>query len=106
MKSPDGICNEQVHEDSSDHLHIRMKKMKAEDKKRIEELMAGMQCSKGFKCMDSSSEDLCKVKDFGLRNYLECLERSPQSCKFNLRFGDGNFCCCPLRVYLKKKLKK
>jgi len=80
--------------------------MKEEDKKRIEELIAGMQCPKDFKCINSSLEGLCKVKDFGLENYIECLEHDPRACKFALRFGGGYFCCCPLRVYLTKKLKK
>lgn len=80
--------------------------MKEEDKKRIEELIAGMQCPKDFKCIDSGFENLCKAKDFGLENYLECLEHNPHGCKFALRFGDGYFCQCPLRVYLNKKLKK
>ena len=68
MKSPDDISIEQVHEDSSGHFHISMK---VEDKERIEELMVGMQCPNDFKCMDSSSEDLCEAKDFGLDNYFE-----------------------------------
>lgn len=80
--------------------------MKEEDQKRIEGLLAGMQCPKNFKCIDSSLESLCKAKDFGLENYLECLENNPPACKFALRFGGGYFCQCPLRVYLNKKLKK
>jgi hypothetical protein len=97
---------EQVRENASDHLRFRRKKVKEEDKRRIEELIAGMECPKGFRCIDSNSEDLCKAKDFGLENYLECLDHNPHACKFTLRFGDRYFCYCPLRVYLNKKLKK
>jgi hypothetical protein len=79
--------------------------MKEQDK-RMEELIAGMHCPKGFKCIDSSSDDLCRARDVGLENYLECLENNPYTCKFTLRFGDEYFCHCPLRVYLNKKLKK
>ncbi len=73
---------------------------------KIEEIMAGMQCPKDFQCARSGLERLCKAKDFGLENYLECLEETPQACAFALPFGDGHFCQCPLRVYLCKKLKK
>jgi hypothetical protein len=38
--------------------------MKEEDKKRIEELIAGIQCPKDFKCINSSLEGFCKVNDF------------------------------------------
>ena len=80
--------------------------MEEEHRKRIEELIAGTDCPKGFKCIDSGSEDVCKAKDFGLANYVECMEDNPYACKFTVRFGDGYFCYCPLRVYLSKKLKK
>ncbi len=80
--------------------------MKEEDKKRIQELIAGMQCPKDFECINSSPEGLCKAKDIGLENYVECLGDNPRACKFTLRFGDGYFCHCPVRVYLNKKLKK
>jgi len=106
MKSPDDICIKQVHEDSSGHLYVRMKNLKVQDKKRMAELMVGMQCPKDFKCIDLGSEDLCKARDSGLENYLECIDHNRYTCKFIVRFGDGYFCYCPLRVYLKKKLKK
>ncbi len=80
--------------------------MKAEYGRRIEELIGQMQCPKGFKCAESGFEDLCKAKDFGLDNYLECLEDNPSVCSFALPFGNTHFCQCPLRVFLAKKLKK
>jgi hypothetical protein len=80
--------------------------MKEEDRKKIEEIMAGMQCPKDFQCSKSGFERLCKAKDFGLKEYLECLEENPRTCPFSVPFGYGHFCQCPLRVYLSKKLKK
>ena len=100
IKSPGHVCIES-HELSRPKREKRM-----EQDKRVEELIAGMNCPKAFKCIDSISEDLCKAKDFGLENYLEYLEKNPYACKYALRFGDGYFCYCPLRVYLGKKLKK
>ena len=80
--------------------------MKDDDRKRIEEMTGNIKCPKNFKCVESGFENLCKAKDFGLDDYLECLEEDPQKCKFALSFGNGYFCQCPLRVYLAKKLKK
>jgi hypothetical protein len=79
--------------------------MKKEDKKRIEEIIAGMQCPKNFKCSKGGFKDLCKATDIGLDNYLDCLEKKPANCPFALSFGLRHFCQCPLRVYLAKKLK-
>ena len=79
--------------------------MNEEHKKRIEEIIAGMQCPKGFKCADGGFERLCKATDIGLENYLDCLEEKPMQCPFALSFGYRHLCQCPLRVYLAKKLK-
>jgi hypothetical protein len=80
--------------------------MKEEDRKKVEEIMAGMKCPKGFKCADSGFERLCKANDFGLEGYLDCLEDKPVNCPFAISFGYGYLCQCPLRLYLCKKLKK
>jgi len=80
--------------------------MKEEDRRRIEEIVDGMQCPKDFQCVESGFERMCKAKDFGLESYLECLDGNPQGCPFSLSFGEGHFCRCPLRVYLSKNLKR
>ncbi len=80
--------------------------MKDEDKKKIEEIIAGMKCPKNFKCAEHGFEKLCRAKDFGVENYLDCLEKNPYECPFALSFGYGYLCQCPLRVYLAKKIKK
>ena len=80
--------------------------MKDEDRKKIEEIMAAMQCPKNFKCAESGFEHLCRAQDFGVEKYLDCLEENPSMCSFALPFGHGHLCHCPLRVYLSKKLKK
>jgi len=80
--------------------------MEEEARKKIEELMAGMQCPKNFKCEELGFERLCKARDFGLESYLDCIEENPRDCPFALPFGYGHLCKCPLRVYLAKKLKK
>ena len=83
-----------------------LKMMKEEDRKKLEEIMAGMKCPKDFKCAKSGFEQLCKSRDIGLENYLDCLEGPPSDCSFALSFGYGHLCQCPLRVYIAKKLKE
>ena len=80
--------------------------MKDEDRKKIDEIMAGMQCPKNFKCAECGFELLCEAEDTGLEGYLKCLDKSPWACSFAVPFGRKHFCRCPLRVYLSKELKK
>ncbi len=63
--------------------------MKEEDRKKIEEIMAGMKCPKDFVCAESGFTRLCNARDFGLDNYLECLEEDPSRCSFAVPFGYG-----------------
>jgi len=79
--------------------------MEEKDRKKVEEIVAGMQCSKNFKCAESGFEHLCRSRDFGVENYLECLEKNSSSCPFALSFGYVYLCQCQLRVYLAKKVK-
>lgn len=80
--------------------------MTEEERRKIEEIMAGMQCPKGFQCAALGFEHLCKAEDFGLESFMKCLEENPQDCSFNHPFGHIHLCQCPLRVYLGKKLKE
>ena len=80
--------------------------MKEEDRKKIEELMAGMQCPKNFACAENGFERLCEAVDIGLETYIQCRGENPSACTFAMPFGNNYFCDCPLRVYLRKKLKK
>jgi hypothetical protein len=81
--------------------------MKEEDRKKIEEIIEGMHCSKNFNCVENGFEGLCKAKECGLENYLECLEYNLICpCLFMLKVDRIVFCQCPLRVYIAKKFKK
>ncbi len=80
--------------------------MDGEQKRRIEEIMAGMQCPKGFECYKSGFEKLCKAKDTGLLGHALCLEETRTICKFKVPYGDEVFCSCALRVYVAKELNK
>ena len=83
--------------------------MKEEYKTRIQEIIGGMQCPKGFKCVEGGFENLCKVKTFGGEQFLQCLEETSPPCPFAGVYDHGfqmRFCRCPLRVYLAKNLGK
>jgi hypothetical protein len=80
--------------------------MKDNDRKKIEEIMAGIQCPRNFKCAKGGFERLCKVEDVGLKKYLVCIDKKLSSCSFALSLGRDQWCRCPLRVYLSEKLKK
>ncbi len=80
--------------------------MKDEQRKKIEEIIAGMRCTKNFRCAESGFERLCEAEDTGLEGYVKCHDDDPSVCSFALLFGGVHFCRCPLRVYLAKELKK
>jgi hypothetical protein len=75
-------------------------------RKRIEEIIAAMQCPKDFECYKSRFTKLGKARDIGLKSFLVCLEENPELCQFSLQFGNSYFCTCPLRVYIARELKK
>ena len=83
-----------------------MTKMNSEDEKKIEEIMASMECPHGFKCVKSGFERLCEAEDYGLEGYVKCNHGNPAPCAFSLSFGRLYFCRCPLRVFLSRDLKK
>ncbi len=83
--------------------------LREHDRIRIQEIIGGMQCPKDFKCAEGGFEDLCKAKDFGVEDSLQCLEETSPPCPFAGVYDYGfqmRFCRCPLRVYLAKKLGK
>jgi len=79
--------------------------MNEEQKKRIEEIMAGMECEKDFECYKSGFKKIGRAKNEGLLGYVECLEDPDRLCKFKVPFRDSVFCKCPLRVYVARELQ-
>jgi len=75
-------------------------------KREIEAIIGGMECPKDFLCYRSGLKVLCKAREFGIEDYLECLEDGPEDCHFSISFGDMYFCKCPLRYYLASNLNK
>ena len=73
----------------------------------IEDIMADIECPKGFICYHSHFKQVCRAKDIGLDEYVDCSGESTSTllCPFILSFGNRFMCRCPLRIYLVKKLK-
>lgn len=50
--------------------------------KQVQGIMANMKCQKDFKCHASDFKDLCRAKDLGLNEYVECLQGGARTCEF------------------------
>jgi hypothetical protein len=74
--------------------------------KGIAAIIGDLKCPKNFRCYRSGFENLCKASNIGVELFLECLEETPQKCKFSVTIGRLYLCECPLRYYIFKKLKK
>ncbi|HUU49944.1 MAG TPA: hypothetical protein VMW81_03165 [Nitrospinota bacterium] len=84
---------------------MKYTKLQKEQKRRIEKIIARMECPKDFICYKSGFENLCEARDVGLESFLECLEKNPWECTFSISFGTAYYCRCPLRFYIIKELK-
>ncbi len=75
-------------------------------KKKIENIVCRIHCTKDIKCYEANIENICKAEDIGLPMHLVCLEEKPQTCNFSLSIGKEFYCGCPLRFYIARELKK
>ncbi len=80
-------------------------KLSVEDRE-FQEVLDKTTCQKGFICYKSGFETLCKAEDVGRKYVLVCLEEKPEECKYSFPIGETNYCQCPVRVYIAKKLEK
>ena len=80
--------------------------MEQDLEEELKEIIDNLACPKNFKCYRSGLETLCKARDVGLETFIECLEENPNQCPFSMRLHGHDFCKCPLRVYIAKKLGK
>lgn len=81
-------------------------KQKEEARKKVEALKREIECPKDFKCVKENFTRLCKVREFGFDEHLECLDDNPSHCPFAVPFIYRHVCICPIRKHLIKKLKK
>jgi hypothetical protein len=69
-----------------------------EIQKEIEDIINGLKCRRDFICYKSGFQQLCKVRDIELENFLICLDGHNGDCKFSVYFSESHFCQCPLRI--------
>lgn len=82
-----------------------------EHHQEIEEIIAEMQskgivCTKDYECYKSSFDKLCKTREIGHSNLIECFDEEAKSCGISFAFGENYICKCPLRRYIVQNLKK
>ena len=75
-------------------------KLTQEHRNRLEEVISGVECPKGFICYKSGFTRLGKVAGIKKDGFLECLEENCQDCQFSLPFGTPAACLCPVRIYI------
>ncbi|MFC1490326.1 hypothetical protein ACFL6K_03860 [Candidatus Latescibacterota bacterium] len=72
----------------------------------LDELKCETECPQNLKCLDSGFENLCKCRDIGVEDFLECLEPKETLCDFKMAFGNGYICKCKIRLFIKKNYQK
>ena len=78
-----------------------------QQKEKIEQIIADMNCPLDFECYKSGFDNLCKAKDNRLDGHVDCLDvEIKHRCEFRVPFGQVVLCRCPLRVYVAKNLEK
>jgi hypothetical protein len=73
---------------------------------KIKEIIGETQCPHELCCLETGFDKVCKTREVGLEQYIECLEEDASHCSFSASYGNSQYCSCPLRVYICKKLKK
>ena len=68
-------------------------------------LLGALKCEKGLLCAESGSEVFCKAERIGSDTHMICLEKSPR-CSFQIDFGHGYMCKCPVRIFISKEFRK
>lgn len=76
--------------------------MNEQEHQELSEIAAAVQCQRGRTCVQNGFSDICKARDLGLENYVDCLSERPNNCQFAMSFGNGHLCTCTARVFLAK----
>lgn len=74
-------------------------------RQKVEEIIGGINCPKGFPCVESDFTRICRAMDIGRESYLACFEATPEDCPFSFHIANTWYCKCPLRIYISKNLK-
>lgn len=76
--------------------------MNDEQQAQFAKILHDVPCAHGHRCAGDDFAKVCRARDLGLENYVDCLSDSPRDCTFSLSFGHGHLCTCPARVFLAK----
>ncbi len=79
--------------------------MDEKQKKRIEEIVAGMECPEDCECCKSDLERTDKMGAKELPSFVTCAEDKKPQCEFKLPSGDTVLCACSVRVHIAKTLR-
>ena len=77
--------------------------------RKIEEIMGGMDCPRGFESCKSGTEVPCKPRLLADGAVVDCTEAECSNkvdCKYRMAFGFGHLCNCPVRTYMAGELRK
>jgi hypothetical protein len=77
-----------------------------EHKNLIEDMMAGIECSKQFECHSNEFESLPEIRIDSGGSLIKCLDERMNICEFAISFGKGRFCTCQIREFIFKKYGK
>jgi hypothetical protein len=73
------------------------------NKREIEKLFEN--CPEECKCRQRGVDDLCYVRDIGLKSFVQCLEKDSLTCFHRIGFGRNYYCTCPVCVFMAKGFK-
>ena len=65
----------------------------------------GIVCKKDYNCYKFPPEKLCKTREIGHSNLIECFEEDAKSCGISFSFGENYICKCPLRRYIVQNIQ-
>ena len=77
--------------------------------RKIEEIMAGMDCPRNFEPCKSGTEVPCKSRLLADGAVVDCTEAECPNvvdCKYRMAFGFGHLCNCLVRNYVARELRK
>ncbi len=84
-------------------------KFSKEHREKLEELKNSTDCPDNFKCLEGEPCEICNAGRLIGSDLLECNIAEHENnnplidpCKFRVSFGNGYFCRCKIRAYLKK----
>ena len=80
--------------------------MKEDLQQELDCLKEKTSCSKNYRCISDTIQDLCDAKFHALANLLECIDHQKTSCQHSIKVSSIYICNCPLRKFLALNLEE